>query len=273
MKVRHSFSARHAGHIENIRKQREEFPALAKKVIEQSDIILEILDARFALEMKNPELEKIIKQKNKKIIHVLNKSDLIDFEKIKPNLKKLYPYTLISCKERKGIKNLRTKIKIESKKLGKGRVVVGVLGYPNTGKSSIINILIGKASAKTAPEAGFTKGLQKLKLSSGIVLMDSPGVIPEKDYSHKQESMNKYAKVGGRSFSQIKDPETAVAGLMSEYSKQIENFYNIDAEGNSEILIEKLGRKKNFLKKGNEVDPDRTSRLIIQNWQEGKIRI
>jgi ribosome biogenesis GTPase A len=273
-KVRYSFSSRRTRRIDNIRKQRQKYPDLLLKVIETSDIILEVLDARFPKEMRNKEIEELIKKKKKIIIPILNKADLME------NPKRNSEGILISCANRAGIKQLRDTIKIEAKKIrgskenNFNRIQIGVIGYPNSGKSSLINLLTGKNSAKTGAEAGFTKGVQKLRLTSDILLLDSPGVIPESHYSSTdEEKMAKTAKVGGKSFSQIKEPELAVTKIMEEYAKEIENYYKIKAKGNSEELIEKLGRKKGFLTKGNKIDEDKTSRLILKDFQEGNIKI
>ena len=280
MRVRHSFSSRHTGKLQNIRKQKGKYPLIAKKIIENSDIILEILDARFPQETRNIQFEEEIKQKGKKIIYVLNKSDLI-INKKPDILKELFPYALVSVTSRKGIKDLRNKIKIEAKKISREkekdfneRVTVGIIGYPNTGKSSLINSLIGRSSAGVGSDAGFTKNLQKIKLSENIVLIDSPGIIPEKEYSSiNSEKISRHTKLGARSYSQVKEPEIVIADLMKEYSEALENFYKIDAEGDSEKLIEELGKRKGFRKKGGEIDEDKTSRLIIRDWQSGRIRI
>lgn len=275
-RVRYSFGSRHTGRIENIRKQKQKFPEVVKKVIDISDIILEVLDIRFIKETRNPEIEKLIKEKNKQIIYVLNKSDLVDEKKtILP--RDLRPFVFISARTGKGATNLRNKIKIEAKKIdleNKKRVQVGIIGYPNSGKSSLINLISRKASAKTSKQAGHTKGIQKIKLAENLLLLDTPGVIEEKEYSSiDKEKMAKDAKVLARTYSDIKDPEDVVAYLMKDYSKEIEKFYNIDSNEDSEILIEKLGKKKNFLKKGGEIDIDRTARAILKDWQEGKIRV
>jgi len=276
-RVRYSFSSRRTGNIENIRKQKKKIPSLVKDIIESSDILLEILDARFIQETKNKEFEELIKHKGKKIIYVLNKSDLVDRKsKIQEiRLLGIFPYIFMSCKKRKGVSELRNKIKIEAKKLhitGK-KVQVGIIGYPNTGKSSVINILSGK-SLGVGPEAGLTKGIHKIKLSSDILIIDTPGVIPESEYSHtKEEAIKKHVKIGARTSNTIRDPEMVVFELVKNFSSQIEKFYNIDAKGDPEVLIEKLGRKKGFLKKGGGVDDDRTSRAIIRDWQDGKIRM
>ena len=272
MRPRYSFSSRRTGKIAKMRKQRPKYPDLLKKIVENSDIILEILDARFPEETRNHEIEEEIKKLNKKIIYVLNKSDLTP-KKLKEF--KIYPKKEVTCKERRGIRILRNLIKRESKKITKkGKVVVGVIGYPNTGKSSLINILIGKKSAGTGAQAGFTRGIQKLKLDENTVLLDSPGVIPEKEYSPvEKEKIAKHAKLGARSYSQVKEPEIVIANLMKEYPEVLEKFYKIKTNGDSEILIEKLGKKKGFMKRGGEVNEDQTARYILKDWQDGKIKI
>ncbi len=279
MKKRYSFSSKRTGHLENIKKQKAKYPLLAEKVVRMSDIILEILDSRFIKETRNPELEKQIKKENKKIIYVFNKSDLIDIKKVSEEDRMLNPKVFVSCIERKGIKELRNKIKALSNNIKpvdivSDKIIVGVIGYPNTGKSSIINLITGKTSAGIGADAGFTKSIQKIRLTSRIALLDSPGVIPRKEYSTSDNrTLSKNAKVGAKSYGQIKNPEFVVSDLMREYPMVFENFYKISAEGNPETLIEELGRKNSFLNKGNKVDEDKTARFIIKDWQKGKIRI
>lgn len=277
MRVRYSFSSRKTGNIENISRQRIPFPKQVQDMIAICDIILEVLDARFIDETRNIALENFIKASNKRIIYVLNKSDLINIKEKKQEIeqKDLYPHVFLSSKERKGGRELRNRIKMEVKNLKTNfsRAQVGVIGYPNTGKSTLINFLIGKSSARTAPEAGFTRGLQKVKLTANILIIDTPGVIPDKDYSSTANAAAKHAKIGVRTYDKVKDPDFIVASLMEKYSKEIQDFYKIDAQGNSETLIEQLGRQKNLLKKGNEVNTDRTARFILKDWQDGKIRV
>jgi len=280
VKPRYSFSSRHNRRTENIRKQKQKYPSIADKIIENSDIILEVLDARFVDETRNEEFEDKVMGKEKILIYVFNKADLVR----KSSLRKfnyLNPSIFVSSTERKGIRELRNLIKKLSKKISKsvekdssGKIVVGIIGYPNVGKSSLINVLIGKSSAGTSSQSGFTKALQKLKLSDEIVLLDSPGVIPEKEYSTSdRKKIAQHAKLGARDFSKVKDPEMVVFEIMKDYLEVIENFYGIDAGGDIEILIEKLGRKKGFMKKGGEVNEDKTARLILKDWQLGKIKI
>ncbi len=275
MRVKYLFSSRHTGRARdsaNYLKQRQKYPDLLKKILEQSQIILEVLDARFVEETRNKEMEREIMEKNNKIIYVINKSDLNPEPGNLPS-----PSVSVSCKNRKGIKNLRTMIKILASKIPKnkeGKVIVGVIGYPNTGKSSLINLLIGRGSAGTGADAGFTKGIQKLRLSGEITLLDSPGVIPQKEYSSSDTKIiSRNTKLGARSHSQIKNPEQAVDELAREFPGMLEEHYKINADNDSEILLETLGRRKNFLLKKGKIDTDKTARLILKDWQEGKIRI
>ncbi len=280
MRVRYSFSSRHTGKIRNIRKQRGKYPSLAIKIAQDSDIILEILDSRFIQETRNEEIEEEIKKKRKKIIYVFNKADLIDKNKLKIP-KELIPYVFVSSTLRKGIKELRDRIKREAAEINKEKeddenqkIIVGIIGYPNTGKSSLINTLIGKSSAGVGSDAGFTKSLQKIKLSQNIVLIDSPGIIPEKEYSpQNKEKIALNTKLGARSYSQVKEPELVVVNIMKSYPNLLENFYKINSKGDPEVLLEELGKRKGFLKKGGEVNEDATARGIIKDWQTGKIKL
>jgi len=266
--------------LENLKKQKKKYPVLAENIVKMSDIILEVIDARFITETRNSEIEALIKKENKKIIYIINKSDLIEEKKLKEikELNKLNPKVFVSCLHRQGIRELRERIKIISSQIETfsdkrvGKVTVGLVGYPNTGKSSVLNLLIGKKVAGVASEAGFTKGIQKAKLTKNILLFDSPGIIPQKEYSCSENKMlSQHTKLGARAFNQVKEPELAVAQIMKEFPLIFDKFYKISSNEDSELLIELLGRKKGFLKKGNQVDEDRTSRSIIKDWQEGKI--
>jgi ribosome biogenesis GTPase A len=278
MRVKYSFSSRRTGNIENIAKQRTPFPKVVRDMIRICDIILEVLDARFIDDTRNLAMEELVKLNNKKLIYVFNKADLVKIPEIKEQAmaKGIHPFVFVSSKARIGSKELRTRIKIEVKKMNipHSQAHVGIIGYPNTGKSSLINFLTGRSSAKTASEAGFTHGLQKIRLTSGILLLDTPGVIPDQDYSTtKGQTIAKHAKIGVRTHDKVKDPDFIVSSLMENYSKQIETFYNIRAEGNAEKLIEEIGKRKKLLKKGGIVDMDRAARVILKDWQEGIIRV
>jgi ribosome biogenesis GTPase A len=277
MRQRYSFSSRRTGIIEGTNRHKQPIPQIVKEVIRISDVILEILDARFIAQTRNLEIESLVKNQGKTLIFVVNKIDLVNIKELKESkeFRKLKPYILFSCKSRAGVRRLRNNIKIEVKrmKITAPQAHVGIIGYPNTGKSSIINLLIGKKSAGTSPQAGFTKGIQKLRLTKGILVLDTPGVYPEYEESPlKEEVAKKHAEIGIRNFDKVRDPDIIVTKLMKDYPGVFESHYLIEADGDSEMFVEELGKKKHFLRKGGEVDIDRTSRLILKDWQEGKIK-
>ena len=276
--IRRPGFAKRRGSIDKSQKQRKKYPDIAKEVIGVSDIILEILDARFIDETRNKELEELIKSKGKKLIYIINKIDLADMDKVKADIasQKLYPYALVSCKRRRGCKHLRDMIKIEASRINTHyeRKQVGIIGYPNTGKSSMINFLAGGPSAKTSSESGFTKSMQKVRLTKEVLLLDTPGVIPfNEDSNIYARDLIKQAKIGMIDYNHVKEPEFVVSALMKKSPGVFEKYYNIDANGDSEILIEQLGRKRNFLKKGGIVDEDRTARSILKDMQENKLKL
>ncbi len=273
MKFPKTWRANRPVDVEARSKEKEKYPDIVLKLLDTSDVIVEVLDARFPEETRNREIEQMILKRKKRLIFALNKSDLIDKKKfVVP--KDMRPFIFISCKNREGSRILRDLIKREVKYGGEkfDRAQVGVIGYPNTGKSSLINFLIGRASAKTAYEAGFTKGLQKLRLSSKILLMDTPGVIPNNLYSHTDElKISHHVKVGARNYDKVKNPEFIVSELVKDYSKEISKYYGIEFGDDTEALVEELGKRRNFLVKKGIVDEDRTSRSILRDWQEGRI--
>ena len=147
MRVKYNFSSKKTGKFRKsptTNKHKVSFIELVLEIIKTSDIILEVLDARLIEKTRNPDMEKIIKNSNKKIIYVLNKADLAKVSEIKKefDLKQIEPYVWFSCVTDLGRKRLREKIKIEVAKMKiKDRdAQVGVIGYPNTGKSSLINV-------------------------------------------------------------------------------------------------------------------------------------
>lgn len=297
MRVKYSFSSRRTRKIDSHNKHRQEYPSLAKEVISASDIVLEVLDARFIEQTRNKELEDFANAQGKKLIYVINKADLVKVE----HIDYLEPYIFVSTIVHTGRRALRDRIRIEAKRAAKkipddfadekehleiqkqgvgyrrflkvGKEVhVGVIGYPNVGKSSLINMLSGKGAARTSPRAGFTRGIQKVRFAPGILLLDTPGVMSDEDAAASQSAhLKKHAIIGVRTYDSMKNPDFVVAEIMTEHPGLFESFYEIDADGDVEILLSELGKRRRFLIKGGLVDVDRTARLVLKDWQEGSI--
>lgn len=278
MRIRYSFSSRRTGIIDPSNQHKQAFPKLAQEVIRISDIVLEVLDARFIEKTRNAELENLVLSFGKKLIYVINKADLAPLNEIKKEISRLNlkPYVIISSKSPIGRKNLRERIKIEVRKskVEHAKAHVGIVGYPNTGKSTLINVLAGGGRSKTSSEAGFTKGIHKIRFNKDILILDTPGVISAQDSPATQnENIEKTAEIGVKTHSSVKDPYHVVVHIMKEHGNKIEKFYDIQSQADPEQLVEQLGRKRNIIKKGNIVDTDRVSRMILKDWQTGKIKV
>jgi len=308
MRVKFAFSSRRTRKIDSHNKHRQEYPSLAKEVILSSDIVLEVLDARFIKETRNFMMEEFAREHGKILIYILNKADLIDNVKTRESgiIDDLNHYVFVSCKRNQGRRELRQAIKMEAKNFKRGKkkadvdqeeldkdhldihkhgqgykkffktgqeVHVGVIGYPNVGKSSLINMLTGRGAARTSPKAGFTRGIQKIRLSQGLTLLDTPGVMSDEDAAASQSlNLKKHAMIGVRTYDSTKNPEFVIAQIMKEYPGLLESYYEINADGDSEIILEELGKKRKFLIKGGAVDMDRVARIVLKDWQSGKIR-
>ncbi len=241
-----------------------------EQIISESDIILEVLDARMPELSRNDELEKLVKRKNKELIFILNKSDLVSenmLRKMFNKLKKEAGVFSVSTKERMGTRRLREYLIRISKNQN---IRIGVLGYPNTGKSSIINSLVLRKKAPVSSKAGTTHGIQWVK-SSNLEVMDSPGVIP----IGKNDEM-RLSLIGSKNPEKIKNLELVaykIIDLLPNKNRILE-YYEIKekAEDNEEI-IRLIGVKKGFIKKHGEIEENRVAIQIIRDWQRGNLRL
>lgn len=240
-----------------------------KQVIQQSQIVIEVLDARNVEESRNKEIEDKVKSANKKLLFVINKCDLAEGKKLDKYKRILRPSVFISSKDHFGTTILKKKIL----ELSKGKeTTVGILGYPNVGKSSLINALSGRGAAKTSSRSGFTRGVQKIRVDNKIMVLDTPGVLP---YKEKDEA--KHAKISAVDYSQLKDPEIAALKFIKEHKEIVINCYNLNENSKEELddceeILEKLAYKLKRLLKGNKPDLESTSRTLLKDWQSGKIK-
>jgi len=230
------------------------------KVVEMCDIILEVVDARDIDGTRSKALENIVKEKGKHLIIVINKCDLAKPKKIPKNA---IPF---SAKKRWGTKRLRSEIKRIMNRDCLDKVKVGVVGYANTGKSSVIIALGGKAKASS--RAGFTRGEQWTRISKHILLLDSPGIIP------REEGEKKLAVKGALDVTKIEDAEGVAIELLKRINKDtLVKTYGVEPYDNPEKQLMELAGKWMMFRKGAELDTDRAARKLIKDWQKGKLRI
>jgi len=247
------------------------YKTLVKDVIQKADVLMEVLDARFPDETRNRDLEREIISLNKPFIIVINKCDLVSREKLvkaKACLSKTAPTVFVSGKNKSGVTILRHQI-LKSACI-KGRdILVGTLGYPNVGKSSIINSVTGRHRTSTSPISGHTKGVQKVNAGSRIMFIDTPGVIPF-------DEMDEYIQglLGAKDANKLQDHVGVslkiIEKILAENKTALESFYHITIENeNSYNVLELIGKQCNFLQKKGEIDETRIAIKVITDWQKG----
>ena len=247
--------------------------AHAINAVKEADIVLEILDARFPEQTRNRDIEQKILQKKKRLVFVLNKSDLVGTKKAmetKKELSKTAPCFFVAAQKRLGTKRLRQEL---LKMAQKRQVKVAVIGYPNTGKSSVLNALAGRNAARTSAQAGFTRGAQFVRIAKNVLLIDSPGIIP-----FEQRSEFELMLVAAKSPNQLQDIEGAALQLIEWLQKQgtgtLKKEFGIDRyETDAEKILEQIALKKKRLSHGGKPDTNATAMMLIKEWQEGKIKI
>lgn len=239
-------------------------------VLRNSDVVLLLVDARMPEVSRNSEIvEKVHNMKNKRLLIIFNKCDLVSKKELDKLKKENEGAFFISSTKKIGVKELKKTLENMAENWNRGSLRVGIVGYPNVGKSSLINLLEPNAKTKVSSVSGTTK--KTLWVRSGkIRIIDSPGVIPFGD------GKIRVGITASKDPHKIKNPEK-VAIRIIEYlekrgSESLKSFYGVSGTNPYEIF-ENIGNKKGFLVKGGEVDENRTAIKIIDDWQKGKIKL
>ena len=261
------------------------------------DIVIELLDARIPISSQNPDIGEIIK--NKKKLVVLNKCDLADDKKNKKWIeyfnKRGIPAVLTDANSGKGIDECVRKIeKIMEEDLNnqaqKGRVGrkirAMIIGIPNVGKSSFINRISKKTSAGVGNRPGVTKQKQWIRINEKVELLDTPGVLWPKFES--EEVGLKLAFTGTIKEEILQRTEIAyylVKFLLEKYfdllceryklnpedvKRELENNERPENENIYEIFL-MIGRKRGCIISGGNIDEEKTARIILDEFKNGKI--
>lgn len=244
------------------------FWKVVNKVINDSDVVLLLLDSRAVKETKNKEIEDKVKKAGKPLIYVFTKCDLIDQKESERLKQRLRGSVFVSATKHYGTTMLREKILIEAQRAGidKQIVKVGVLGYPNVGKSSLINAMKGRKAAKASSQSGLTRGVQKIRADTRIIMLDTPGVIP-----YMEKDTPKHGSIGAIDANRVRDPDLIVLRLLETNPGKFEKHYGVDRSDDLEEVIAAIAFKLNMLKKGGKADIERASRYILRDWQKGVV--
>lgn len=175
--------------------------------------------------------------------------------------------SIIQTSKSIGPKKLMELIKNYSKNDGiVTSVTVGVIGYPNVGKSSLINSLKKQKSAGVSANAGFTKNLQVVEIDSKVKIIDSPGVILSSDDEVALVMRN---QING---SEVKDPVTPINEILKRVNKEeLLMFYMIADFSNPTQFLFNVCQSRGKFKKGGIVDLEAAARLVIEDWNQGRM--
>ena len=248
------------------------------------DVAVELLDARIPMSSANPMVENLVQ--NKPRIIVLNKSDLADvkitekwIEYFKKENIDVIPVSTYNGKDKKKLINLiREKEKPVLEKwqrrgLKNRSVRIMILGIPNVGKSTLINFLSGSKATRTANTPGHTKGKQWVRLSSGLDLLDTPGVLwPKFEDQNAALKLAATGAIAGEIFDSYEVVTTLLAALKEISPQILKEKYDIeDVNQDTQILLELIGKRRGCLLPGGEIDSTRAEALVLTDFRSGKL--
>lgn len=266
------------GHMTKTRRQIE---ADLKNV----DMVAEIIDARIPRSSRNPDIDAIVGDKPRLI--VLNRADQADeaaSRRWRETFKRQgWAVLMTDAKTGKGVKEFSTVIQQalapqiarwrEKGQVGR-KVRVMVVGVPNVGKSTFINQVAKRKSAKAGDKPGVTRGKQWVTVDAGLELLDTPGILWPK-FEDPQVGLN--LAFTGAVKDDIMDTEALACHLLellnARYPQAMTERYKIDADPDAQgwELLERAARKRGFLISGGEVDTQRMANILLDEFRGGKL--
>ncbi|KAH8707068.1 NUC091 domain-containing protein [Phaeosphaeriaceae sp. PMI808] len=246
------------------------------KVIDSSDVILHVLDARDPDGTRCRSVEKYIRTEapHKHLVFVLNKVDLVPSKVAAAwvrHLSKEFPtlafHANINNSFGKGslIALLRQFSSLHS---DRKQISVGMVGYPNTGKSSIINTLRKKKVCVVAPIAGETKVWQYITLMKRIYMIDCPGIVPPNQDDSDEDLLLR----GSVRVENVEYPAQYIEAVLKRVQpRHLQRTYDIHGYDDGVMFLEQLCRKSGRLLKGGEADIDGAAKMVLNDWIRGKI--
>jgi ribosome biogenesis GTPase A len=243
--------------------------AIVRKVVREADVVLEVVDARDPMATRSRELERMVAEEGKKLVIVINKADLVPrevLEEWKRVLSREHPTIYVGARERLGTRFLWRIIK---RVTDKRPVVVAVVGLPNVGKSTILNVLKGRHSVSTSPVPGWTKHATLARAATWLKVIDTPGVVPRGE----EEEL---AVRGALRPESLEDPVPAALKLIEVLRRKepdfLKKYYGVD-ESDPLRALEELARRRNLLKKGGEPNVEEAARVLLRDWQSGELAV
>ena len=249
-----------------------------REALSQVDMFLELLDARIPFSSENPMLESL--RGDKPCYKVMTKTDLAD-----PLITKQWQSWFEANRSVKTLAlNTAQRQQVKSipaacRALFAGRdvvlkpITVMVIGIPNVGKSTIINVLADRAIAKTGNEAAMTRHQQRIPLDNGIVLMDTPGILwPNLENPGSGFRLAATGAIRDSALTHLDVAWFIIEFLLANYPKNLLSRYQYKADSTDPMLVfEHIGRSRGCLKSGGKVDMDRVAKIVLNELLDGTI--
>lgn len=254
---------------------------IEKNKIALADAILYVLDSRAPFSCLNPNVKRIVH--GKPIIYVFNKIDLADerrVNEIKAQFEAEGKTSIITSANKQTNKQiiksalektLAEKIKRNAEKGKKVTYKILVLGVPNTGKSSIINLMCGKKKAIAKNIAGVTRVNQWIKIDNDFLLLDTPGVLWPKFDEANSHSLAFIGCLSDREFDMSDLGFELMKIIYEKYPKNIIDKFGISAKFDEFIeLYDQICTKRGYIMRKNEIDYGRAGKSFIDDFRAGK---
>ena len=249
-----------------------------KTTLHQVDLVIEVLDARIPFSSQNPMLATL--RGDKPCIKILSKTDLADpvmtqewqsYLELEQGVKTL-AVTVSQPEKIRQLSDLCHKM-LPDKAASVKLINTLIVGIPNVGKSTLINVLAGRMIAKTGNEPAITKMQQRIALGNGIVLLDTPGVLwPNLENPNTGYRLATTGAIKDTAIDHAQIAFFAAEYLLQHYPELLKTRYQLpELPGTEQQLLEAIAKSRGCLRAGGHVDMDRVAKILLAELRAGMI--